>query len=68
MECRCLQVEARERRELIVGQDWRMWRRSSLARSVICIIAKRWAVKRADLIFVRISDLTCYLFVLSTPD
>ena len=37
MECRCLQVDARARREETVEQDCRMCRRSSVAKSVVYI-------------------------------
>ena len=50
MECRCLQVEARARREGTVGQDCKMCRRSSLARSVI-YIERIDVVKRAIFLF-----------------
>lgn len=53
-------------REEMVGQDWRMWRRSSLARSVMCI-AKRRVVKRASFAFGFFDLYCCLLFVLSMP-
>ena len=38
MECKCLQVEASARRDEMVGQDCKICKRSSLARSVMCIM------------------------------
>ena len=38
MECKCLQVEANARRDEIVGEDCKICKRSSLARSVMCIV------------------------------
>ena len=38
MECKCLQVEARARSDEMVGQDCKICKRSSLARSVMCIM------------------------------
>ena len=35
---KCLQVRLRAKTVDIVGADWKMWRRSSLARSSICIV------------------------------
>lgn len=37
MEWKCLHVEESARREEISLLDWKTWRRSSLARSVMCI-------------------------------
>ena len=37
MEWKCLHVEERARREEMSLLDWKIWSRSSLARSVMCI-------------------------------
>jgi len=39
MVWKCLQVELRAWRVEIVGADWKMWRRISLARSEMCMVA-----------------------------
>lgn len=40
MVWKCLQVEVRAWRVLIVGADWKMWSRISLARSEMCMVAE----------------------------
>lgn len=46
---KCRQVEERAKTEEMVGREWKIWRRSSVARSVRCIMLLRAGVCKGSI-------------------